>query len=465
MRQQDPVRGVDRPVGVHPGDGCSERAANPGLAAPATSSPLGIAHPRRHVLGTGLAALAAAPARGESPVPALRGKAQACIFLWLGGGAAHIDTFDPKRRGDGAKQPGSYYDSIPTAIPQARVCEHLSRTAPLLDRCVLVRSLTHGIVNEHAAAANLVHSGRLPSGTLVYPSIGSIVSHERGQRTPDVPAYVVMGYPNVTRDPGFLGARYGYVYLTQIETGPSGLIRPPDVDDARQQRREGLLGALRQEFVRRNQGDAVVRAQDDVSTQGFRMAGPRFLNVFDLKREPASLREQYGGEFGQRCLLARRLVQSGVRFVEVSFNLNFLNGTGWDTHNDGQFKQHLLIRDLDQAFATLIQDLERHRLLDETLVVIATEFGRPPEFDSGGGRGHQSVAFSGVLAGGGLRTGQVIGGTDDLGRKVVARPVTVPDFHATIHAALGIDPAKNLFAGTRPVPITDHGQALSELFR
>jgi uncharacterized protein (DUF1501 family) len=194
------------------------------------------------------------------------------------------------------------------------------------------------------------------------------------------------------------------------------------------------------------------------------MAGPRFLQVFDLKREHASLRESYGGEFGQRCLLARRLVQSGVRFVEVSFNLNFLNGSGWDTHNEGQLKQHLLIQELDQALSTLITDLERNRLLDTTLVVVATEFGRPPEFDSGGGRGHQSLAFSGLLAGAGIRTGRVIGQTDDLGKTVVERPVSMPDFHATIHTALGIDPGKNLFAADRPVPITDHGKPIAELF-
>jgi uncharacterized protein (DUF1501 family) len=207
-----------------------------------------------------------------------------------------------------------------------------------------------------------------------------------------------------------------------------------------------------------------VKAQTAINQQGFKLAGPRFLNVFDLKREPAALRESYGGEFGQRCLLARRLVQAGVRFVEVSFNLNFLNGTGWDTHNEGQLKQHLLIQDLDQAFATLLADLEKNRILDSTLVVIATEFGRPPEFDSGGGRGHQSLAFSGVLAGGGLRTGRVVGQTDEIGKTVVAHPVTIPDFHATIHSALGINPSKNLFSADRPVPITDHGKPLAELF-
>ena len=165
-----------------------------------------------------------------------------------------------------------------------------------------------------------------------------------------------------------------------------------------------------------------------------------------------TVRASYGGEFGQRCLLARRLVERGVRFVEVSHNLNFLNGTGWDTHNQGQLRQHELIGELDHALAGLLDDLERLGRLDTTLVVVATEFGRPPEFDSGGGRGHQSGAFSGVLAGGGLRTGRVVGVTDDLARTIVDRPVSIPDFHATIYAAMGINPAKELDAGGRPVP-------------
>lgn len=418
---------------------------------------------RRDLIKSSAAALAARAAASEGP-RAPKGKANACIFLWLGGGAAHIDTFDPKVRGDGKKTAGSYYRAIDTAIRGAQVCEHLKNTAPVLDRCVLVRTLSHGIVSEHGAASNLVHTGRTPSGTILYPSIGSIVAHELGPKTEEVPTYVVMGYPNIMRDPGFLGAKYGYVYLTQIETGPNGLMRPPDVDGAREDRRETLLAKLRDSYARRSGADPAVESQIEVSRQGFKLAGPRFMNVFDLARESSSLRESYGGEFGQRCLLARRLVQSGVRFVEVSFNLNFLNGTGWDTHNEGQLKQHLLIQDLDKALATLLCDLERNKLLDSTLVVIATEFGRPPEFDSGGGRGHHSQAFSGVLAGGGLRTGQVIGQTDELGKTAVDRKIGVPDFHATIHAALGIDPAKNLFAGDRPVPITDHGSVIRELF-
>src|SRR5690606_31058754 len=186
--------------------------------------------------------------------------------------------------------------------------------------------------------------------------------------------------------------------------------------------------------------------------------------VFELQHEPGELRSRYGGEFGQRCLLSRRLIERGVRFVEVSHNLNFLNGAGWDVHNDGILQQHKLIQEMDAAVATLITDLEEKRMLDKTLIVITTEFGRPPGFDSGGGRGHQGTAFCCVLAGGGLAQRGAWGETDELSRKIVADPVSVPDFFATICAAVGVDYTKNLFAGDRPVPITDMGQPISALF-
>lgn len=394
-----------------------------------------------------------------------RATADSCIFLWLGGGACHIDTFDPKVRGDAkAKQAGSYYDSIPTAVDGVSLCEHLPRMAKLLDRAIVVRSCHHEVIDEHAAAVNRVHVGRPPTGTTVYPSLGSVASHELGARGEGVPAYVVMGYPSASRGPGFLGAKHSYLYLTETELGPAGLKRPVGVTEFRQQRRELLLAELRNGYLRRNAGDRKVDAYATTSVEGLKLAGPKFMNVFDLKSEADSLREGYGGEFGQRCLLARRLVQEGVRFVEVSFNLNFINGTGWDTHNQGQLNQHVLIKQFDQAFAALLQDLQRHNRLDKTLVVVGTEFGRPPEFDGGGGRGHYSKAFSMVLAGGGLKTGQAIGTTDELGKKILDTPVSIPDFHATIYTAMGIDPTKELYAGNRPIPITDHGKPVRQCF-
>jgi hypothetical protein len=393
-----------------------------------------------------------------------KGKAEHCIFIWLGGGAAHIDTWDPKRKGDGKKIPGSAYDAVDTAIPGVQVCEHLHRCAKVLDRFILMRTVNHNVIDEHAAATNRLHTGRPTSGTVVYPSIGSIVSHERGSAVEGIPAYVVMGYPNITRGPGFLGAKYSYIYLVDTEAGPSGLTRPPEITPERQANREALLARMRENYVNRQKGDKFIADYDAAIGEGFRLAKGEFMNAFQLSSEPAALRQSYGGEFGQRCLLARRLVQTGVRFTEVSFNLNFINGTGWDTHNEGQKNQHLLIDELDRALSTLVIDLEKHKLLDKTLIVVATEFGRPPEFDNGGGRGHYSKAFSIVLAGGGLKTGQPVGATDELGKKIVDCPVSVPNLHATIHCALGIDPDKFLYDGDRPVPITDLGQPVRQIF-
>lgn len=411
-------------------------------------------------LVAGSSALAAA-----EPADKVGGKAKACIFLWLGGGMAHIDTFDPKRVGDPkTRKAGSAYPAIDTAIPGVHVCEHLRRTADILDRGVILRSVNHPIASEHAAPTNLFKTGRPTSGTVVYPSIGSIVSHELGPQQEGVPAYIVMGYPNITRGPGFLGAKHSYIYLTNTEAGPNGLRRPDDVTDVRYERRLNLLDMLRSRYRARVGRDERIADYDSTISEAFRLAGPKFTSVFELGREPADVRERYGGEFGQRCLLARRLVENGVRFIEVSFNLNFINGTGWDTHGKGQEKQHGLIHGLDQSLTALIEDLERRQILDETLVVVATEFGRPPEFDGAGGRGHQSRAFSTVLFGGGLKSGQAVGATDEMGKTIVDRPISLADWHATIHTALGIDPAKELYAGERPVPITDFGKPILEVF-
>ncbi|MCS6851087.1 MAG: DUF1501 domain-containing protein [Gemmataceae bacterium] len=412
-----------------------------------------------------LAAASAAVVPWAAATPPPKGKAEQCIFIWLGGGMAHMDTFDPKRLGDPAKKlPGSYYPSIETAVLGVRVCEHLKRLAPLMDRMTAIRTLHHDVIDEHAAAVNRMHTGRPVSGTVVYPSIGSVIAHERGPAADGAPAYVLIGYPNVTRGPGFLGARAGYLYLTDTTQGPAGLSRPEGINAERQARREKLLGLLREQARGNSHDDPRLRDYDAALQQSLRLSGPEFMSAFNLAEENAERRRTYGGEFGQRCLLARRLIERGVRFVEVSHNLNFINGTGWDVHNAGILKQHELIQELDHAVAALITDLEARKRLDHTLIVMATEFGRPPEFDSGGGRGHHCQAFTCVLAGGGLRHRGAYGETDELGRKIVRDPVSVPDFFATIHAALGIDPGKNLYDGDRPVPITDQGTPIRALF-
>jgi len=420
---------------------------------------------RRHFIAASAMSAAAVPGvlAAEKKFP--KGKAEHCIFIWLGGGACQIDTWDPKRLGDPkTKKAGSAYPAIETAVPGVQVCEHLKGCAKLLDRFVLMRTVNHNVVDEHAAATNRMHTGRPTSGTIVYPSIGSVVAHERGKANAGMPSYVVMGYPNLTRGPGFLGAKHGYIYLTDTKAGPEGLARPRDITSARMSDRERLLGKVRGEFLKRNPRDKAVRSYDVTIDEALALGRGEFKSAFDLKAESAGLRNSYGDEFGQRCLLARRLVQRGVRFIEVSFNLNFINGTGWDTHNQGQENQHILIQQLDAALATLVADLEKNKLLDKTLIVVSTEFGRPAQFDGGGGRGHHPGSFTVALAGGGLKTGQAVGVTDDMGMKIVEQPISVPDLFATIHCALGINPHKNLYAGDRPVPVTDHGQPVREVF-
>jgi hypothetical protein len=410
------------------------------------------------------AALAASPLLGyESAVSMPKGKAEHCIFIWLGGGMAQIDTFDPKQKGNSKTDPkkaGSEYDSIETCVPGVRVCEHLKKTSRVMDRLTAVRTVNHKVIDEHAFATNLVHTGRMISGNVVYPSIGSIIAHERGAANPEVPAYMLIGYPNVSRGPGFLGAKAGYVYLTDTSAGPAGFTTPDFVTADRKEARLNLLQPLQA----RATPQSSMADYETAQREAMRLAGPGFMRNFKLDDEPATLRNAYGGEFGQRCLLARRLVQSGVRFIEVSHNLNFINGTGWDTHNEGQQQQHGLIRELDSALSALIMDLEEKKMLDSTLIVVGTEFGRPAEYDGRGGRGHQGTTFSLVLAGGGLKHCGAYGVTDELAKKPIENPVSLPDFHATIHAAMGVNPSKDLMDTSRPVPITDGGKPIASLF-
>jgi hypothetical protein len=413
-------------------------------------------------LGAG-ASLGGRAMASQEPGPPL-GEAEHCIFIWLGGGMSQIDTFDPKKRGDSRSTPrvaGTDYGVIDTNVPGVRFTEHLARSARLADRITAVRTVHHTIADEHALATNLVHTGRIISGTVIYPSLGSLVAHQRGALHDGVPAYMLIGYPNVSRGPGYLGSKYAPVYLTDTGSGPAGFTPATGLSEAQLKRRHMAMA-----------GSADIKTDDRalaeyalMQEQARRWSGPVFMNNFKLDQEPAALRESYGGEFGQRCLLARRLIQSGVRFIEVSHNMNFINGTGWDTHFEGQQNQHVLIRELDHALSALITDLERNKLLDKTLIAIGTEFGRPIGFDSRGGRGHQQSAFTLVLAGGGLRHSGAYGITDEEnGAEIMENPVTVPDFHATIHAALGINPGTDLHEAGRPVPITDGGTPIRAMF-
>ena len=192
---------------------------------------------KRRTFLTQATALGASPLLANtSPVHMPKGKAEHCIFIWLGGGMSQIDTFDPKKQGNGKGAPklaGSMYKAIETTVPGVQVCEHLSNTAKVMEDVTVMRTVNHKVIDEHAFATNIVHTGRMISGNTIYPSIGSIIAHERGAASSEVPAYMLIGYPNVSRGPGFLGAKSGYVYLTDTNTGPSGFTRPSFVDTER----------------------------------------------------------------------------------------------------------------------------------------------------------------------------------------------------------------------------------------
>src|SRR6056297_4152733 len=226
----------------------------------------------------------------------IKGKAEHVISIWLGGGMGQIDSFDPKRKGDPQKKlAGSYYDSIETAVPDVRVCEHLPQLAGLMDRVTAVRSVHHEVIDEHAAATNRMHTGRPISGTVTYPSLGSIIAHERGAADEGAPPYVLIGYPNVTRGPGFLGTRDSYLYLTDTSQGPAGLTRADGISPQQQAQREELLAVLK-----RNADPTTEQRlldYDAAIEQSLKLSGPEFMRVFELDHESADLRNRYGGEF------------------------------------------------------------------------------------------------------------------------------------------------------------------------
>ncbi|MEI9895969.1 MAG: DUF1501 domain-containing protein [Chthoniobacter sp.] len=219
-----------------------------------------------------LAASALALPRIGSATPSVPlGKAEHCVFIWLGGGMSQIDTFDASPRAATArKSPAAITDIIDTAIPDAKFSEHLPQLAKMADRLIPVRTVNHNVIDEHAAATNRMHTGRLPSGSVVYPSIGSIVAHERKSAAEGVPAYVVMGYPSATRGPRFLGPKSGYVYLTDTASGPAGLTRPHDISAERAARRESLLETVRADYLDRV-SDSAPRDYDEAIAEGFRL--------------------------------------------------------------------------------------------------------------------------------------------------------------------------------------------------
>jgi hypothetical protein len=386
------------------------------------------------------------------------------------GGPSQIDTFDPKP----GHTNGGEFKAIETAVPGIRISEHLPRLARQMKDIAIIRSMSTK-EGDHGRATFNLRTGYQPTGPIRYPTLGSLVSKELGTDEAELPNFVsvapIRAFNPAAFSPGFLGPQYAPLIVGERGVaGPEGApggkntsFRVEDlepsagVDTKRADARLGLLDGFRQDFQSSHPGIGPVSHQD-AYRRAVRLMRSAAAKAFELDDEPAALRDAYGrNPFGQGCLLARRLVQRGVPFVEVS--LSSSDGAmafGWDTHQQNFEAVKKLSEVLDPAWATLMEDLRRHSLLDSTLIVWMGEFGRTPRINPQAGRDHFPGAWTTVLAGGGIKGGQVIGDTGADGMTVKDRPVAVPDFLATVCTALGVDPmGQNLSDIGRPIRIVD----------
>jgi uncharacterized protein (DUF1501 family) len=392
---------------------------------------------------------------------------RSCILLWMSGGPSQMDTFDLK---PGHKNGGPFKE-IATAVPGIKISEHLPKLANHMGRMALVRSMTSK-EGEHGLATYYAHAGYAARGPVQYPTLGSLVAREAGALDADLPAFVSVApfrvFSPAAHAPGFLGPRYAPLIVG--DTGPSYLPLAQGADDkslrvANLAPHAGVGGEhfeARLRLARQMQHDFVADRPGPVA-QGHATAYERAARLmrtpaaraFDLDGEPAKLRDAYGrNRFGQRCLLARRLVERGVPFVEVS--LGGLTGIGWDTHVNNFDSVRELSGTLDAGWSALLDDLKGRGLLERTLVVWMGEFGRTPKINGDNGRDHFPAAWTAVLSGGGIRGGQVVGKTSADGMAVAERPVSVPDLLSTVCLALGIDPGKQNESNVgRPIRIAD----------
>lgn len=379
----------------------------------------------------------------------LRKAQKSCILLWMAGGPSQFETFDPK---PGAETQGPTR-AIPTTVPGILIAEHWQKVAGVTNELAIIRSMTSKEGN-HGRATYLLHTGYAPSGGVVHPGFGSIVANELGEADFDLPQFVSIQGESI--GPSFLGVQYAPFIVTDPNRPPDNLVAPVGGD--RLQRRLGLLKELEAPFARNGAADQVRDHQALYDQTAHMVLSPR-VKAFDLAAEPEKVRESYGrNAFGQGCLMARRLIEAGVTFVEVQ-------ATGWDTHSNELAALKKLIPPVDQGMAALLADLRLRGLLENTLVIWMGEFGRMPRINLTAGRDHFPRAFNMAMAGCGVKGGRVIGATDKLGTEVIERPVLVPDLFCTFCQALGIDPRKENQSNVgRPIKIVEEGRAVQEVF-
>jgi Protein of unknown function (DUF1501) len=380
----------------------------------------------------------------------LRKRQMACILLWMAGGPSQLETFDPKP----GTEHGGETKAVATAVPAISIAEGWGHTAKVMKDIALVRSMTNKEGN-HQRATYQLHTGYVPSATIKHPHLGCSMVSELGESKFDLPHIVSIGGPTIGA--GFLGAAIEPFVVQNPQQPPENT--QPRVGADRFRRRLGLLERIEGAGFERTGGGDRVRDHKALYRQTARMILSPHMKAFHLDDEPDPLREAYGRTpFGQGCLLARRLVQAGVTFVEVRSN-------GWDTHQQNHEKVGKNASQVDPGFATLITDLKQRGMLDQTLVVWMGEFGRTPKINANAGRDHFPKVFNVALAGGGIKGGQVIGSSNLDGTEVKDHPVLVPDLLASLCHSLKVDPAKEMMSPIgRPIKIVDGGKHVPALF-
>ncbi len=407
---------------------------------------------RRHLLTLGLGALASAmvrpSARAAPPAAPRGGKARACILLFMHGGMSQLDTLDPKP----GRATGGPFAAIPTALTGVRVSEHLPGLAQRLDQVALIRSLTSREGN-HDRARYLMHTGYPPQGGAQHPALGAWVAEARPAGV--LPGYVAIDAPG--QGPGLLGAARAPFVVPNPRQPVRHLAPSAPIPASRHTDRAQLWRTLQSDF-QHGHGTDTVQGHADVMEQALTMMSTEATDAFDLERESPAVRQRYGdSRFGQGCLMARRLVEQGVPFVEVGLR-------GWDTHDDNFARVQALSGPLDTGLSALLDDLSERGLLESTLVVCLGDFGRTPRINGRGGRDHYPACSSAIVAGGGTAGGQVIGATDRDGREITQRPVGVPDLLRTMATAMGVDPNDSRMTPTgRPISMVDGGRVIDEL--
>ena len=376
----------------------------------------------------------------------------ACIFLFMRGGPSQMETFDPKP----GHANGGPTKAIETAVSGIKIAEHWPNVAKQMKDIALIRSMTNK-EGEHIRATYQMHTGYVPGGAVKYPSLGSIVASEIGPKGFDLPSFVSIGNRLGTIGSGFLGASVGPFVVANPLQMPSNVELAAGVGDKRFERRLNLLDDLEQDFAQTG-GKPLVETHRALVANASQMVLSPQIKAFDVSQEKDDIRDRYGrNPFGQGCLLARRLVETGVTFVEVESN-------GWDTHQDNFERVKGLAGTTDPAVAALIGDLKERGMLARTLVIWIGEFGRTPKINPNTGRDHYPRAFNVLLAGGGIKGGQVIGRTSDDGMEVKERPVGVADLFCTFCSALKIDSKKENLSGVgRPIKIVDGGTPVKDL--